>query len=218
MIKNLLDKYVRTAQTGVLVVALGILLAAGVTVAWSTGVWNSPDDWVTNGGVISAQKIGENFNYLYNQIQDLKNGTSDDSGSLNECQLAYRFKTGTPLEWGVIALDGESHTGAWSDIEINNFDNECRGGGCGIQMMIMCGDGLTEYSWDAGAWSVCNAGIFCSVAGYSAGYEDIEGTQTRAVSCRNSYGVAVADSNCNASTKPSISQTCYVRRQCSGGR
>lgn len=44
---------------------IGLTLSAGVTfAAWATDVWNPTDNWVADGGVISAQKLAENLEYL----------------------------------------------------------------------------------------------------------------------------------------------------------
>lgn len=50
----------------VLSVPLAILLAAGVTfAAWATSTWHGTNSWIANGSVINAQKVAENFEYLY---------------------------------------------------------------------------------------------------------------------------------------------------------
>jgi hypothetical protein len=76
--------------------ALGLFLAAGITfAAWATNQWHDTNDWVHTGQTISAQKIAENFEYLYSMITKFPtscpnigdvliwNGTSFDCKVLN---------------------------------------------------------------------------------------------------------------------------------------
>lgn len=49
---------------------LGLSLATATTYAWSA-TWNGTS-WITNGGVIDAQKIAENLEYLKNKVDALE--------------------------------------------------------------------------------------------------------------------------------------------------
>ena len=58
----------KNLKTTTLVIALGVLLAGGVTFA--AAVWQGTD-WITTGSVISAEKIKANFDYLFEQLDDV---------------------------------------------------------------------------------------------------------------------------------------------------
>ncbi len=47
--------------------------------AWSGNNWNDPADFVKSGNVIQAQKVGQNFQYLYDRVNGLVVSTSTDS-------------------------------------------------------------------------------------------------------------------------------------------
>lgn len=54
-----------------LTIALGIMLAAGITYAWSAN-WHDPATWVSDGSVIQADKLGESLQYLYDENEARK--------------------------------------------------------------------------------------------------------------------------------------------------
>jgi len=60
------------------------------------------------------------------------------------------------------------------------------------------------YAWEAGAYSTCS--MTCG-----------PGVQTRSVVCKRSDGAYVAESYCNAATKPATSQSCKIK-DCPTGR
>ena len=47
----------------------GLAFSAGLVFAWNA-VWHGTD-WIQSGAVVDAQKVGENFEYLKKQIEDL---------------------------------------------------------------------------------------------------------------------------------------------------
>ncbi len=54
---------------------VGLVLASGLTFAWNA-VWHGTD-WVQSGKIITPKEIGENFAYLKQEIDGLKNATSN---------------------------------------------------------------------------------------------------------------------------------------------
>ena len=58
---------------------------------------------------------------------------------------------------------------------------------------------VLQYSWTTGSWGDCSSP--CGNAG----------TQTRTVTCQNQAGSTVADSNCDAGSKPATSQVCNTQ-------
>ena len=73
-------------------------------------------------------------------------------------------------------------------------------------ILAQCESSYTyTYAWTTSSWGSCQAYPYCEPVG----------TQSRAVSCRRSDGMTVADSFCTG-TKPATSQSCaaYVGTSC----
>ena len=72
--------FLKSSKNIVTSLAVSLILAAGVTFAWNA-VWHGTD-WIKSGAVINAQKVAENFEFLYNRLPDPNDGSCQDGDIL----------------------------------------------------------------------------------------------------------------------------------------
>lgn len=143
---NVFQKYNPHIRQTIIVAALGVLLAAGITFAWGTNTWNEPNDWVADGGVISAQKLGQNLRNLNKRINDLSGqvGTVSNAGlvTIEANQIGWK---GPSTAYGMSFTGSDTATASGKSIcfltttlGTDVRDNVTWDGGC-----ILTNDGTT---------------------------------------------------------------------------
>ncbi len=86
--KVLKDKFIVAPFKYVTVFVAGVVFASGLVYAWNP-VWHGTD-WVQSGKVINAKSIGESLQYLYEQVESLKNELGAVSGNNTSNCIAQR--------------------------------------------------------------------------------------------------------------------------------
>ena len=65
----------------IVVFVAGLVFSAGLAFAWNA-VWHGTN-WIQSGQVIRAKEVGENMQYLYEQIEDLKGQINNLNTQIN---------------------------------------------------------------------------------------------------------------------------------------
>lgn len=198
-------KVAKNAKGAVLVVALGILLSAGITFAAWSAHWNDTSEWIKDGEVISAQKIAENFEYLHDKVN-----TVIETGE-NTLEIVFGASQysghagGWAGSWADIKCpEGSVVTGARvnSGKYVDGFYLICSQIGSGDTAVTS-----DELRWEAGSWGTCTAPR-------TACGNNVLGSQSRSATCVNQNGVVYLDSSCSSDNRPSTTQGCYTTGEC----
>jgi hypothetical protein len=129
-----------TTQAYILGVIFGVIFIPQLSyAAWATNIWHDTNTWVSNGAVISAQKVAENFEYLLGLRGS--NCTTHNEGRMRFHNQTLEYCADS--QWR-LAIEYLWNTGEW--------------GGCHAQSLtqtrtVTCvGDGTTYPD------GYCNAG------------------------------------------------------------
>ncbi len=141
---------------------IGLALATGTTFAWDA-IWQGTN-WIKTGAVISAQKIAENFEYLYSRVgpegdlvppecwgKGKKLGWKDNKWICEEFKLK-----GCKLRYKIIDSNGKES--AWKETPFG-------------------GDGNGEFVWGQSlttnylGYTKLKVGIFCEDVNHKMGYK-----------------------------------------------
>ncbi len=145
------DKFLLTPLKYASVFVAGIIFASSLVYAWNA-IWHGTD-WVRPGAIIESQKIGENMQYLYEQINDLKTEIANLRNTITNLE---QTATGTIVA-GCVGLDIE-----------NPSAGNCWGG-ASLSSYRVFGSRRYQYSCPNGTKTYVLNGQSVSTAYYSGG-------------------------------------------------
>ena len=135
-----------------LIIALGILLAGGITFA--TAVWQGTA-WITNGATISADRLKADLDYLYErdiaqqaQIDALQNGLAGADGADGVDGASYADCSDGHLHGEIWSTFACNKVHAWSNSRTVCATGPDNRGGCTTH--YQCFDGVINVTSKSG--------------------------------------------------------------------